>query len=115
MVCEVQFLLKDMIIAKKRGHSIYEVLRSKPFRVNVAKFSNLYSNPSVEIFAILQKDDYGALATFILNHPEFEYRNRSVSYGADTGFFCNRVTAFEALLAKGPENKLSILSYNLYI
>ncbi len=62
-----------MIDAKKRGHSIYEVLRTKPFRANVDTICHVFGTPKDELFAIAAREDYNALATFLLNHPNFDY------------------------------------------
>ncbi len=52
MVCEAQFLLDFALEAKKRGHQIYEIVRSREFVENVAKLSRLYVDPTEEVKAI---------------------------------------------------------------
>ncbi len=73
MVCEAQFLMDWMIEAKKRGHSIYEIVRSQDYVENVHMLSSLYDNPKEELFAIAIRQNFRALAKFIVNHPDFEY------------------------------------------
>ncbi len=73
MVCELQLLLKTMIIAKKRDHALYEIKRTKESREKVWKLSNLYSSLKEELFAIAMREDVKELERFMINHPKVDY------------------------------------------
>ena len=55
MICEVQFLLDFMIHAKKLGHSIYEIQRTKEFKNNVFKLITLYKSRRIESHGIAER------------------------------------------------------------
>ncbi len=63
MVCEVQFLLDFVIEAKKRGHVIYEIVRSREYVENVAKLSKLYKDPTEEVMAIAIRRNTSAVTS----------------------------------------------------
>ncbi len=82
MVCELQFLLDFMIESKKKSHAIYEIVRTKSFVQNVAKSCGLYSSPTEEVLAIAMRQDYRALARFMVNHPSFNYFEKHCDNGS---------------------------------
>ncbi len=73
MVCELQFLLKSMINAKKEIHEIYEIKRSETFRRNVVKMRSLYASPKEELLAIAMRQNGKEFGRFMLNHRGFDY------------------------------------------
>ncbi len=81
MVCELQLLLEPMLIAKKKDHEIYEVLRTKEYRENVWNLFMLYSSPEEEIVAIAMRQDVKAMERFMINHPSFDYLGKHTSNG----------------------------------
>ncbi len=56
MICEIQLLLDFMIEAKKKDHTIYEILRRKPFMENVGRLSRAFANTTEELFAAICRD-----------------------------------------------------------
>ncbi len=72
MVTECQFLIDWMLEAKKRDHSIYEVVRKKEFIKNVNSLNNCFPNSGDECLALAQKNDNKGLAKFIVNNPKFQ-------------------------------------------
>ncbi len=79
MVCEVQFLVSWMLESKKRGHSIYEIVRKEEFVKNVDKLNGLYADAGEEVKGIVRRKDAKELASFIVYNPNFEYFPKNYS------------------------------------
>ncbi len=69
MICEIQFLMDFMIKAKKKSHSIYEILRRKPFMENVSILSQAFANPKEELFAAICRNDYKEVSKLLVSFP----------------------------------------------
>ncbi len=122
MICELQFLLKSMIKAKKQLHAFYEVMRTQTFRENVVKMRNLYVCPKEAVLAIAMRQNGKELGRFMLNNRDFDYFETHTAYGASLIHYLSQsggVKMMKLLLStlpkegpfedvlnmKGPENK----------
>ncbi len=97
MVCELQFLLKTMINAKKQTHPFYEIKRTHASRQNVAKVRNLYESPTEELLAIAMRQNEKELARFMLKHRSFDYFGKHTANGSSLIHYLSKGTSVKMM------------------